>query len=158
MFGSLSGYVYCLDAATGSLAWRFRAAPTTDQIVSYGQLESLWPVHGSVLIRDDRAYFAAGRSSFLDGGILLYALDTATGKVVASRRFDSLDPDSGEQPKDLVKSFNYDAPRVALPDILSADGDDVFMRHLRFDASLASRSLDKKHLYSSAGLLDEFSG
>jgi len=154
LFGSSSGYAYCLDAATGALAWRFRAAPTTDQIVSYGQLESLWPVHGSVLIRDDRAYFAAGRSSFLDGGILLYSLDAATGKVVAKRRFDSLDPESGEQPKDLVKSFNYDAARAALPDILSADGDDVFMRQLRFDASLASQPLDKKHLYSSAGLLD----
>ncbi len=154
VFGSSSGYVYCLDAATGTLAWRFRAAPTTAQIVSRGQLESLWPVHGSVLIRDNRAYFAAGRSSFLDGGILLYALDVATGKVVASRRFDSLDPESGEQPKDIVIRFNYDAPRVALPDILSADGDDVFMRHLRFDTSLVSRELDKKHLYSSAGLLD----
>jgi len=154
VFGSSSGYVYCLDAATGTLAWRFRAAPTTAQIVSRGQLESLWPAHGSVLVRDDRAYFAAGRSSFLDGGILLYVLDVATGKVVASRRFDSLDPESGEQPKDVVIRFNYDAPRVALPDILSAYGDDLFMRHLRFDPSLVSRPLDKKHLYSSAGLLD----
>jgi len=154
VFGSSSGYVYCLDAATGVMAWRFRAAPTTAQIVSRGQLESLWPVHGSVLIHEDRAYFAAGRSSFLDGGILLYALDVATGRVVASRRFDSLDPESGEQPKDIIIGFNYAAPRVALPDILSANGDDVFMRQLRFDPSLASRKLDKKHLYSSAGLLD----
>ncbi|MBC8875987.1 MAG: PQQ-binding-like beta-propeller repeat protein [Planctomycetes bacterium] len=154
VFGASSGHVYCLDASTGALAWRFRAAPTTAQIVSRGQLESLWPVHGSVLIRDNRAYFAAGRSSFLDGGILLYAVDVATGKVVASRRFDSLDPESREQPKDIVISFNYAAPRVALPDILSADGDDIFMRQLRFDSSFASRELDKKHLYSSAGLLD----
>ena len=155
VFGSSGGYVYCLDAATGTMAWRFRAAPTTAQIVSRGQLESLWPVHGSVLIRDNRAYFAAGRSSFLDGGIILYALDVATGKVVASRRFDSLDPESGEQPKDIVVGFGFDPPRVALPGILSADGDDVFMRHLRFDLSFASRKLDRKHLYSSAGLLDD---
>jgi len=154
VFGSSSGYVYCLDAATGKLAWRFRAAPTTAQIVSRGQLESLWPVHGSVLIRSHRAYFAAGRSSFLDGGILLYALDVSNGKVITSRRFDSLDPKSGEQPKDIVIRFNYAAARVALPDIMSSDGDDLFMRHLRFDRSLVSQPLDKRHLYSSAGLLD----
>ncbi len=154
VFGSSSGYVYCLDAETGMLGWKFRAAPTTAQIVSRGQLESLWPVHGSVLIKDNKAYFAAGRSSFLDGGILLYALDVATGEVLASRQFNSLDPQSGEQPKDIVISFNYDAPRVALPGIFSADGDDIFMRHLRFDSSFVSKELNKKHLYSSAGILD----
>jgi hypothetical protein len=53
-------------------------------LVSYGQLESLWPVHGSVLIDDETptVYFAAGRSSHLDGGIRIYALEPTTGKVL----------------------------------------------------------------------------
>ncbi len=155
VFGARSGDVYCLDADSGKLAWRFQAAPTEAQIVSEEQLESLWPVHGSVLVQDDRVYFAAGRSSFLDGGILLYALDLKTGRQLASRKFSSRDPQTGEQPKDLVRSFGYDAPRVALPDILTLEDGDLFMRHLRFDADLESLPLGKKHLYSSAGLLDE---
>ena len=40
----------------------------------------MWPVHGSVLVENDTVYFAAGRSSFLDGGIYLFGLDVATGQ------------------------------------------------------------------------------
>ena len=44
LFGSANGYVYCLRASDGALAWRFRAAPHDRRIVAYGQLESAWPV------------------------------------------------------------------------------------------------------------------
>ena len=88
LFGTRSGFVYGLRAADGELAWRFRAGSRWRQLFSYEQLESVWPVHGSVLVDDRSAsesplvYFAAGRSSHLDGGIQLYALELESGKVV----------------------------------------------------------------------------
>ena len=81
-FGSRDGYVYALDAATGEVAWRFLAAPTTYQMVSDGQLESHWPVSGSVLIHDAALWAAAGRHPELGGGIHLYKLDPATGRTL----------------------------------------------------------------------------
>lgn len=50
IFGSADGWVYNLDAATGELAWKFRAAPEERMVNVYGHLESLWPVHGSVIV------------------------------------------------------------------------------------------------------------
>jgi hypothetical protein len=50
-------------------------------ICAYGELESAWPVNGTVLLKDGLVYFAAGRNSFLDGGIFVYALDMKTGEV-----------------------------------------------------------------------------
>ncbi|MHC4253012.1 MAG: outer membrane protein assembly factor BamB family protein, partial [Planctomycetota bacterium] len=81
LFGTRTGFVYCLRASDGELAWRFRAAPRDRRIFAYEQLESAWPVHGSVLVDDELSggvatvYFAAGRASTIDGGIRLYALE-----------------------------------------------------------------------------------
>jgi len=60
LFGCRSGWVYCLRATDGCLVWRLRAAPRDERIVAHGQLESPWPVPGSVLVVDGVAYFAAG--------------------------------------------------------------------------------------------------
>ena len=173
LFGSADGWVYCLRAADGKLVWRRRAAPDDVRMMNRGQLESPWPVHGSVLIQDGVAYFAAGRSSFLDGGIFVYAIDPMTGDVLAEKRIHSLDPKT----QDMVEArLPYDMPPDALgalPDVFVGDGANVFMRHLKFDpADLAYRSaaedVPKKkgkkprlhpsvgaHLMSVAGLLDD---
>jgi len=81
LFGTRSGWVYCLRAADGRLVWRLRAAPEEQRIVSYGQIESPWPVAGSVLVVKDTAYFAAGRHPLADGGIRVLAVDPASGAV-----------------------------------------------------------------------------
>ncbi|MBL7224038.1 MAG: PQQ-binding-like beta-propeller repeat protein, partial [Candidatus Brocadiae bacterium] len=101
LFGSRDGWVYCLRASDGALAWRFLAAPERMSAVAYEQIESLWPLHGSVLVCDGIAYVAAGRSSYVDGGIVLYGLDPATGKVrcttrLASEHTGALDPPAEE--------------------------------------------------------------
>ena len=54
LFGSADGCVYCLRADDGALAWRFRAAPQDRWIGAMEQLESAWPVHGSVLVQDGK--------------------------------------------------------------------------------------------------------
>ena len=77
LLGSKDGRVYCLRASDGQLVWRFLAAPADRRIASYDQIESVWPVPGSVLVDNDVAYFAAGRSTYLDGGIRVYGLEPA---------------------------------------------------------------------------------
>jgi hypothetical protein len=81
LFGTRSGWVYSLRADDGRLCWRLRAAPEEERIISYGQLESPWPVPGSVLVAEGTAYFAAGRHPLADGGIRVFAVDPAGGAV-----------------------------------------------------------------------------
>ena len=80
LFGCKSGWVYCLRADDGGLVWRLRAAPLDERIVAYGQIESPWPVPGSVLVVDDVAYFAAGRQSLADGGIRVFCRRAGHGQ------------------------------------------------------------------------------
>ncbi|MHC4352041.1 MAG: outer membrane protein assembly factor BamB family protein, partial [Planctomycetota bacterium] len=72
VFGSADGWVYCVRSTDGTLVWRFRGAPEDRRIVVRGQLESAWPIHGSVLVNEGTLIVAAGRSSYLDGGIHIY--------------------------------------------------------------------------------------
>ena len=88
LFGSHDGYVYGLNASSGELMWKFRAAPIDRRIVAFGNLESAWPVAGSVLIHDDMAYVAAGRAPDADGGIEVHALEPHTGVAAWSTRVD----------------------------------------------------------------------
>lgn len=81
LFGCRSGWVYCLRLADGSLVWRLRAAPSDQRIVHCGQVESPWPVPGSVLVDGGVAYFTAGLHPLADGGLLAFAVDAATGSI-----------------------------------------------------------------------------
>jgi outer membrane protein assembly factor BamB len=152
LFGCADGWVYCLRASDGKLAWRFRAAPEDRRVVAYGQLESAWPVHGSVLVENGVASFAAGRSSYLDGGIYLYRLDLETGKKLSETCINSRDPKTGCQRKGAVRLFDLPG---ALPDILSSDGQSVYMRHVRFDRHGIQQKETAPHLFSPTGFLDD---
>jgi len=152
LFGCADGWVYCLRAADGELAWRFRAAPEERRVVAYNQLESVWPVHGNVLVDDGSAYFVAGRSVFLDGGMYLYKLDAVTGKKLAELRMDDRDPETGLEPQDTIRGTHM---KGALPDVLSSDGTSIYMRHKRFDRNLSEQEENVPHLYSSVGFVDD---
>ena len=77
--GSSDGYVYAIDAETGALLWRFRAAPQERNIMVYGHLSSTWPVNTGILVNEGIAYFAAG---IVDrDGTHVFALDATTGKM-----------------------------------------------------------------------------
>ena len=90
LFGTRSGWVTCLRASDGAVAWRLRAAASEERIVSFGQLESPWPVPGSVLVVDGVAYAAAGRHPLADGGILVLAVNPQSGQVAWAKRIASL--------------------------------------------------------------------
>ena len=125
LFGSADGWVTCLRASDGELAWRFRAAPYERSVMAYGQIESAWPVHGSVLVLGDVVYCTAGRSSFLDKGIYAYALDIDTGKILDRRKIqEDLGEDIGR--KEIAASDN-----MARSDILVSDGKDVYLGDLK---------------------------
>jgi len=151
VFGCRDGYVYCLQASDGQLAWRFRAAPCDMRVIAYGQLESLWPVRGSVLVEDGTATFAAGRSSFLDGGIRLCRLDLKTGKLLKESTVYTPDPETHAQKRETVYGFNMYG---ALPDVMASDGENLFMRQLCFGGDLEPAPV-KPHLFSPTGLLDD---
>ena len=164
LFGSADGYVYCLRATDGALCWRFRAAPIDRRMVAFDQVESVWPVHGSVLIHDGVLWCAAGRSMFLDGGIRLLRLDPVTGKKLGEEVFDDRDPDSGENLQVRLRGLNMP---VALPDILVAHQDKVFMKSLAFDRNgkrlnidaptqpVAQQQGEDAHLFCPTGFLDD---
>ncbi len=144
LFGSRDGWVYCLRASDGSLAWRFKDLP--DKLIgAYGQLESAWPVSGSVLILNDTLYFAAGRSSYLDGGIFVYALDPRTGKLLKSR--------ACYGPFDVSSGFPVGGNAGFKNDILVTDGTNLYLRHKAFDQSLADATAGT-HIVASGGFLD----
>lgn len=148
--GCADGRVYALDAADGEPAWRFHAAPARRSVVAFGRLESAWPVHGSVLVHDGVAYFTAGRSSYLDGGIWTYSADPMTGRILSRKRISSRDPETGRQPPQ--KGPHY--MPGALSDILVGSEAGVTMRHLRIDDGDGPAGF-ADHLLCTAGFLDD---
>jgi outer membrane protein assembly factor BamB len=129
LFGSADGWVYCLDASDGALLWRFLAAPMDQRLTAFEQLESVWPVHGSVLVRDDVLYCVAGRSMFLDGGLHVLRLDAKTGRLLSQTVLNERDPATGTDLHTYVSWLNMPP---ALPDVLSSDGRHIYMRSQPF--------------------------
>lgn len=148
LFGSADGFVHCVRASDGALAWQFHAAPATRLIGAFGQLESAWPVHGSVLVREDLVYFAAGRSSHLDGGIHMYALDAATGEIRHRRVL------TGPEYTGDDYDVNFQLPMGHLSDVLMSDGAQIYMRTQAFDAQLESVK-GKPSMQAKSGFLDD---
>ena len=151
LFGSADGWVYCLRASDGRLAWRFRAAPQQRRIGAFGQIESAWPVHGSVLVRNGLVYCAAGRSSYLDGGIYLWALDAATGQVKHQARLIGPETDFS----DGTAHFRYDAGPGALNDVLQADEECIYLRNHAFDFALRRKKGSEQRIRALGGFLDD---
>jgi outer membrane protein assembly factor BamB len=160
LFGSHDGRVYCLRAADGELAWTFRAAPTDVRLTAMGQLESPWPVLGSVLVHRGVAYVAAGRSSFLDGGMYLYGLDVKTGAVLYTRHLEGPWPDIS---KDMGQPY---AMIGAKPDVFTCDGRSLSMGPHEFQLNLADHRsfqpegevnspMSSPHLMAASGFLDD---
>jgi hypothetical protein len=149
IFGCADGWVYCLRSSDGALAWRFRAAPRERWMMSFGRIESTWPVSGSVLVAGDTAYFTAGRSSLIDGGMIAYAVDVRTGAVIESI------PIHEEQFGNDRDQKGF--PEGALADILVTDGQSIYLRNrkLAFTKPLSeSLGHSKSCLIAPNGFLD----
>jgi outer membrane protein assembly factor BamB len=163
LFGSRDGYLYCLSAADGALAWRYRVAPAERHLLAMEQMESVWPVHGSPLVIDQKAYCVAGRSSFLDDGMRLVCLDIKTGKLLHEEILDETDPTSDGLIED--KMANRTLP-TSNPDILSFNGKNIFMNKQRFDLDCSRPVVEPMrrataqigedaHLFVNTGFLED---
>ena len=174
LFGSADGYIYAVRASDGVLAWRFLAAPLDQRLTAFEQIESVWPVSGSVLVYDDTLYGVAGRSMFLDGGLRLWRLDPVTGAVKSETMLDENEPETGKKVQDFISWLNMP---VALPDVLSCDGELIYMRSQPFrldgtrlpleamaradgtegdrGAPLPDQDRRFAHLFSPTGFLDD---
>jgi outer membrane protein assembly factor BamB len=147
LFGSSDGWVTCLRASDGQLAWKFLAAPREMMMVSDSRLESVWPVHGSVLVLKGEVCFLAGRSSYLDGGMWAYRLEASTGKLLAGKRIHSNDPKTGKQP--AGDPYVVDGSQSH---ILVSDGQSVYQLS---NVIFGDGAFVKPYVTASAGLLDE---
>jgi outer membrane protein assembly factor BamB/SAM-dependent methyltransferase len=160
LFGANDGNVYCLEASTGDLIWRFTAAPNNRRITAFGQVESPWPVHGSVLVMNGLAYAVAGRSTLIDGGAHFFALAPRTGEVVHYAHAEQPAPDLKQ---DIGEHFAMDGSNI---DVLTTDGEHIFCMQEMFDAELnqietdwntryGDRYLGGNHLMATGGMLDD---
>jgi len=159
LFGSSDGHVYCLRASDGELVWRFLAAPADRRVACFDQVESVWPVHGSVLVEKGVAYCTAGRSTYLDGGIRVWGLDPVTGKILHKGLLEGPHRDV-KRDRDLAFFI-----LGANSDVLVAEGGFVYMRQKKMTPELKEVDvpvLSSKgaqdvglHVFSTAGLLDD---
>lgn len=155
LVGGRDGIVYCLRASDGALVWRFDGLPSKRLVCDRGQLESAWPVNGSLLIHNDLAYFCAGRSSYLDGGIALFALNPQTGEVVHQNVMSGPYDDKTELFPSVAGAFRDKGSKA---DVLSASNGLIYMRHQAFKNDLTiveTKTLRKSHLIPSPGFLND---
>jgi len=120
--GCRDGSVYCLDLATGGLAWRFLAARNHKQIVAYGQLESAWPVHGSVVVEKGLVLATAGYHPDVDGGIHCWGLEAGTGAIRWSRMLTSDRKSFALDPKNPSMPDGYFNANQLLNSVANSDG------------------------------------
>jgi len=164
VFGSADGFVYALRADTGKLVWKYQVAQNKRLLMANNQLESIWPLYGSVLIRDSKIYCVAGRSMYLDKGIKMLILDANTGLKISENIMNNINPKTNESLQQDIKELTMVASN---PDILSADKNSIYMKSQQFDFNgkrkeiIASSVFLKKqagegaHLFSAAGFLDD---
>ena len=156
LFGSRSGWVHCLRASDGQLAWKFAGMPERRLICDSGRLESAWPVNGSIMIFEDTAYFAAGRNSFLDGGIGVFALDPATGTMKHGRMVRG--PFEADRPNFPIQADGTFQLEGCKADIFSCEGNELFMRNQAFTPDLEpirAGRVKTLHLMASPGFLND---
>lgn len=103
------GYLYCLDAALGSLIDRWRGGPSDDRVLGNGRVVSRWPARGGPVIYDGVLYWAAG--IWQSEQIFIYAMNPETGEILwkndSSGGIDMPQPHGGAQAKSGVSAQGY---------------------------------------------------
>ncbi len=113
-----------------------------------------------MLVQDGTVYFAAGRSSYLDGGMWVYGLNLCSGAMVHQTKLEGPWPDVANE------TGTPFAMEGAKPDLLVSDGKYLYMERLKFDAalqrqpapvttSLGALDMGGRHLLATGGFLDD---
>jgi outer membrane protein assembly factor BamB len=80
-FTSDDGYLYCVEAKSGKLLWKYAGAPDAGRkVIGNGRLISSWPARGAAVVHDGTVYFAAGIWPFM--GVFIHAVSALDGKRV----------------------------------------------------------------------------
>ncbi|HIL25455.1 MAG TPA: hypothetical protein EYG19_08665, partial [Verrucomicrobia bacterium] len=87
-FGSDDGHLYCLNAADGSLRWKFNGGPAKRWVIGNERLVSTWPSRGGPVYRDGKIWFTASIWPFM--GIFIHCLDAETGRVIWTNSGDGM--------------------------------------------------------------------
>lgn len=95
--GDYTGYVSAIKVKDGELIYKLRVAPEEKRMMSYGKVESVWPVTGGVMVYEGKAYASAGRSQGSDGGLVVRAFVPETGRQIWARALPQRDNDIREQ-------------------------------------------------------------
>ncbi|MCD6392170.1 MAG: hypothetical protein J7M40_01545, partial [Planctomycetes bacterium] len=119
-------------------------------------------------IENDTVYALAGRNMFFDGGMRLVLLDPVTGKKISETVLDEKDPATGKNLQTLIVAKYMP---VANDDVLSSDGERVYMQEQNFSMegkrigvaptlpagkkNAASGQKGKRHLFCQTGFLDD---
>ena len=74
------GYLYCLQAADGRVAWKFFGAPFDRKVLGNDRITSIFPARGAPVIYDDTVYFATSIWPFM--GVFIHAVDAGSGEVI----------------------------------------------------------------------------
>jgi outer membrane protein assembly factor BamB len=96
-FVSDDGYLYCLDAGTGALRWKFTPVPLAvrgQKLLGHERLISRWPARGGPVLKDGVVYFAAGVFPF--EGVWVCAVRAETGEVAWVNRDCALIPEANQ--------------------------------------------------------------
>jgi len=78
-FGSDDGFLYCLDAETGRLLWKYQGALTDRKVLGNQRIISSWPVRCGPVLSDGKIFISAG--IFPSMCASRCQLDAETGKV-----------------------------------------------------------------------------
>ena len=151
LVGCRSGWVYNIRAVDGQLIWKMRVAPNERRISAYGQVESPWPVAGSVLVVKDLAYVVAGIHPNADGGIRVVCFEPETGHIVWQNKFadlgfndpwpDPYDPRKTRPDSNLWRTIRPLDYRYC--DLPVRDGDSVAISRCCFDLKTGRKNLQK---------------
>lgn len=142
LFGTRSGFLYGVDLEGGHLLWKMMAGPVDRRIVAYGQIESCWPVAGSVLLYKGTAYAVAGRHPDADGGVRMIAFRPKNGQVV----WTGIAEDTGIRHAYNRQGLDYD-----YFDHPVLDGADIAMSRWKFNPSNGQVKLERESGYFLAG-------
>ncbi len=99
LFGCRNGWIYALNVNDGDLVWKTRIAPIEQRMIAFGQIESSFPILGSVLVHNGIVYASGGKTTESNnGGLVATALNCKTGKQIWSCAISAIN-----QPKNSTK-------------------------------------------------------
>ncbi|MFO7903643.1 MAG: PQQ-binding-like beta-propeller repeat protein [Pirellulaceae bacterium] len=79
-FVSDDGHLYCVEAETGDLVWKFRGGPSDHRLLGNERIINFWPARGGPVVKDGTVYFAAGVWPL--HGVFIHAIDAESGEPV----------------------------------------------------------------------------